>query len=95
MTVELFFRVIEASGRPRKERRTENESSWTADDDDDDDDNDNDNDSSSGYSFSPTPAKRNGDSKPCAKALYDFEPGIRDQRTYQTIIQIIQTIYKL
>ena len=58
------------SSRPRKERRTEHEPKWTGDDDDEEDDS-----SSGGYSFSPTPAKRNGDSTPCAKALYDFEPG--------------------
>lgn len=64
----LDDKIGEASSRPRKERRTEQESKWTADDDEEDDT------SSGGYSFSPTPVKRNGDSTPCAKALYDFEP---------------------
>ncbi|CAB4002360.1 endophilin-A2 isoform X2, partial [Paramuricea clavata] len=65
----LDDKISEASSRPRKERRTEHESKWTGDDDEEEDDS-----SSGGYSFSPTPAKRNGDSTPCAKALYDFEP---------------------
>lgn len=66
------FRVREASDRPRKERRTESESRWNADDDEDEDD------TSSGYTFSPAPpVQRNGDNTPCAKALYDFEPGKR------------------
>lgn len=69
----LDDKVSEASSRPRKERRTEHESKWTPDDDEEDTNSS----SSGGYSFSPTPpiaAKRNGDSTPCAKALYDFEP---------------------
>ena len=70
-----LYRVAEATSRPRKERRTEHESTWQRDDDDDDTHDDDSPSNSYSFNASPTPAKRNGNTEPCAKALYDFEPG--------------------
>ena len=81
----VSLRISDASNRPRKERRTEHEAKWTGDDEEEDDN------SSGGYSFSPTPAKRNGNStaSPCAKALFDFEPGrFRDFKSLQSLLLI-------